>query len=152
MYWYWEILCLCLVFHVSEVWSLFYVFGIQKQPTGYPITQNNFDISLRKPAEACFSSTWKYHWDNLRPLISGVVAAVVWDMTYFMRTEILLSGLPREIWRKSCPGSPIPGKCAWALTYWPWSLTEIPSGKNVDYSLSQNVGEQLRKLPQRIYF
>lgn len=94
----------------------------------------------------------KGHWDSLRQLISGVVAAVVWGMTYFVRTEMLLSGLPREIWRKSCPGSPIPGKCAQALIYWQWSLTEIPSGKNMDFSLSQKVGEQLCKLFQRIYF
>lgn len=82
----------------------------------------------------------KSHQDNLRQLISGVVAAVVRDMTYFMRTETPLSELPREIWRKSCPGSPIPGKCAWALIHWQWSLTEIPSGKTMDFPWPRKLG------------
>lgn len=148
-----------LCVHVSEIWSLFYVLWIQKQPVSYHMTLNNFGISLREPAEACFSTArkyrltgWKVTGTNLRQLISGVVAAVVWDVTCFMRTQTLLSGPQGRFGETHAQRAPFQEKCAWVLIYWQWSLTEIPSGKNVDFSLSQKVGEQLCKLSQRIYF
>lgn len=161
MRWHWEILCLSSGFDVSSqkyeefIWCLW----TQRQPVHYHIALNSFDILCKSCAEACFSSVRKYH------LTGWKVTGTIWDSWSQVWWQ-LLCGTWLVLWEQKhyylnsqerfgeshAQGLPFQENVLEALIYWQSSLTEIPSGKTLDFSLSQKVGEQLCKLSQRIYF
>lgn len=111
-------------------------------------------LTVWKPYPGCFS--WqKYHLTELKVPGSLKHRSQVWQQLLWgpwlnlgaQNHHRLDSG---EIWRvrpKECRSKK---NVLEAFIYWQCSLTEVPSGKTVDFS--QKAGEQLRKLSQRNYF